>query len=101
MRPLEESNLEEIEIKIRKSQKEDSIAVIHLVRIKPLVKSRFSIPLCHLQCLPIVRSISDVGVAQLQNEFVMGYRNGDRAMYVSHNNNLTEVLNVFDNIRVS
>jgi len=40
-------------------------------------------------------------VARLQNEFVMGYRDGDRAMYVSPYNNLDEVLHVFDDIRAS
>jgi hypothetical protein len=75
--------------------------VIHRVRIKPLAKSRFSIPLCRLQCLPLVRPISEVDVARLQNEFVMGYRDGDRAMYVSPYNNLDEVLHVSDDIRAS
>ena len=101
MRPLDESNSEETELEIRRSQKDDSIGVIHRVRIKPLSKSRFSIPLCRLQCLPLVRPISEVDVARLQNEFVMGYRDGDRAMYVSLYNNLDEVLLVSDDIRAS
>ena len=75
--------------------------MIHQVQIKPLIKSRFSIPLCRLQCLPLVRPISEVDVAWLQNEFVMGYRDGDRAMYVSPYNNLDEVLHVSDDIRTS
>jgi hypothetical protein len=57
--------------------------------------------LCRLQCLPLVRPISEVNVARLQNEFVMGYRDGDRAMYVSPYNNLDEVLHISDNIRAS
>ena len=101
MRPLDESNAEETELEIRRSQKEDSISVIHRVRIKPLSKSRFSIPLCRLQCLPLVRPIIEVDVARLQNKFVMGYRDGDRAMYVSPYNNLNEVLHVSDDIRAS
>jgi hypothetical protein len=43
--------------------------------------------------------ISKVDVVRLQNEFVMGYRDGDRAMYVSPYNNLDEMLHVFDDIR--
>jgi hypothetical protein len=101
VRHLDESNAEETELEIRRSQKEDSIGVIHRVCIKPLSKSRFSIPLCRLQCLPLVRPISEVDVARLQNEFVMGYYDGDRAMYVSLYNNLDEVFLVSDDIRAS
>jgi hypothetical protein len=75
--------------------------VIHRVHIKSLSKSRFSISLCRLQCLPLIRPINEVDVARLQNEFVMGYRDGDRAMYVSLYNNLDEVFNVSDDIRAS
>ena len=101
MRPLDESNPDETELLIWRTQKEDSNVVIQRVRIKPLVKSRFSIPLCRLQCLPLVRPISEVDVSRLQNEFVMGYRDGDRAMYVSPYNNLDEVLHVSEDIRAS
>ena len=75
--------------------------MIHRLRIKPLVKSRFTIFLCRLQCLPLVRPINEVDVAWLQNEFVMGYRDGDRAMYVSSYNNLDEVLYVSEDIHAS
>ena len=101
LRPLDESNPDETELLIWRTQKEDSNVVIQRVRIKPLVKSRFSIPLCRLQCLPLVRPISEVDVSRLQNEFVMGYRDGDRAMYVSPYNNLDEVLHVSEDIRAS
>jgi hypothetical protein len=99
--PLEESNPEVTELEIRKSQKEDSNSIIHRVRVKPLNKSRFSIPLCRLRCLPLVRPINEVEVSRLENEFVMGYRDGDRAMYVSPYNNLNEVLSVSDDIKAS
>jgi hypothetical protein len=99
--PLEESNPEVTELEIRKSQKEDSNSIIHRVRVKPLNKSRFSIPLCRLRCLPLVRPINEVEVSRLENEFVMGYRDGDRAMYVSSYNNLNEVLSVSDDIKAS
>jgi hypothetical protein len=101
VRSLDESTAEEIELEIRRLQKDDFIGVIHRVRIKPLFKSRFSIPLCRLQCLPLVRPINEVEVARLQNKFVMGYRDGDRAMYVSPYNNLDEVLLVSDDIQAS
>ena len=63
--------------------------MIHWVRIKLLIKSRFSIPWCRSKCLPLVQPISKVDVARLQNEFVMGYRNDDSGMFV------------FDDIRAS
>ena len=75
--------------------------MIQRVRFKPLGKSRFAIPLCRLRCLPLVRPINDVDVARLENEFVMGYRDGDRAMYISLYNNLDEVLDVSDEIKSS
>ena len=88
-------------MQIRRSQKEDSNSVIHRVRIRPLAKSRFSIPLCRLKSLPLVRPISEVDVSRLENEFVMGYRDGDRSMYVSPYNDLDEELQVSDDIRAS
>jgi hypothetical protein len=96
-----QSNPDETELVIRRSQKQDSNTVIQWVRFKPLGKSRFSIPLCRLRCLPLVRPVNDVDVARLENEFVMGYRDGDRAMYVSIYNNLDEVLHVSDDIKSS
>jgi hypothetical protein len=54
-----------------------------------------------LQSLPLVRPINKVDVARLENEFVMGYRDGDQAMCVSPYNNLDEVLNVCDDIWAS
>jgi hypothetical protein len=86
---------------LRRCQKEDSNAVIHRVRMKPVQKSRFSIPLCRLRCLPLVRPIIETDVSRLENEFVMGYRDGDRALYVSPYNNLSEELHVSDDIHNS
>ena len=75
--------------------------MIQRVRFKPLGKSCFSILLCCLRILPLVRPINDVDVSHLENEFVMGYRDGDRAMYVSAYNNLDEPLDVSDDIKSS
>jgi hypothetical protein len=101
VRPLDESNPDETELHIRRSQKEDSDTIIHRVQLKPIGKSRFPIPLCCLRCLPLVRPINDVDVGRLENEFVMGYRDGDRALYVSPYNNLDEVFYVTDDIKAS
>jgi hypothetical protein len=101
VRPLEQSNPDDTELHIRRSQKEDSNTVIYMVRLKPIGESRFLIPLCRLRCLPLVRPINDVDVDRLENEFMMGYRDGDRALYVSPYNNLDEVLYVTDDIKAS
>jgi hypothetical protein len=101
VRPLDESNPDEAELLIWRGQKEDSNAVIHRVRLKPLHKSRLSILLCRLRCLSLVRPINDVDVSRLENEFVMGYRDRDRALYVSIYNNHDEVLHVSDDIQSS
>ena len=98
---MEESNPEEAELAIQKSQKEDSNAVIQRHRINPIGKSCFAIPLCRLRCLPLVRPISEVEVNRLENEFVMGYREGDRALYVSPFDNLDQDLDVSNAIQAS
>jgi hypothetical protein len=51
--------------------------------MKPFSKSRVSIPLCQLISLPIVRPILAIDVQLLENEFVNGYKEGDRVLYVS------------------
>ena len=89
------------ELELRKSQKEASNGVIQRLRIKPTSKSRFSIPLCHLRVLPFVRPISEVEVQRLECEFVMGYREGDRVMYVSVLNDIPIDLPVFPAIMAS
>jgi hypothetical protein len=70
------------ELELWKSQKEDSIGVIQRLRIKPTGNYRLSITLCRLRALPLVRLISEVEVQRLECEFVMGYREDDRVLYV-------------------
>ena len=82
------------ELELRKSQKEDSNGVIQRLRIKPNGKSRLSILLCRLRALPLVRPISEVDVQQLECDFVMGYRKGDRVLYVSTFNDILVDLRV-------
>ena len=90
----------ETELDIQKLHKEYPNIVIHRVRIKPLNKTRDSIPLCRLRCLLLVWPINEVDVYRLKNEFVMGYRDSDRTLYVSPFNNLDEVLPMSDAIMV-
>ena len=82
------------EIMLRKRQKRDSNSVISCLRIKREAKSRFRIPLCRLRTLPLVRPINEVDVQRLENEFVTGYRDGDRVLYVSIYNNKEETFDV-------
>ena len=68
---------------IRSLYKGDSNNTIQGLRIKPVEKSRMRIPLCRLFCYPKVRPIIETDVCKLANEFVKGYREGDRVLYVS------------------
>ena len=68
---------------IRLLEKSDYNTFISKLRIKPIKKSRFLIHLYRLKTYPKVRSIVDSGVEMLANEFVKGYREGDRVLYVS------------------
>ena len=89
------------EITIRNLQKVDSINVINQLQIKPSSKSRFAIPLCRWQYLPLQRHISEVNVHRLQNDFVMSYREGDRLLCVSAYNGEDAMSAVTENIRDS
>ena len=86
------------EIMLRKRQKRDSNFVINRLRIEPEAKSRFSIPLCRLRTLPLVRPINEVDVQRLENEFVTGYRDGNRVLYVAIYNDKAETLDVTSNL---
>jgi hypothetical protein len=68
---------------MRLLQKSDYNTVISNLRTKPIKKSRFLIPLCRLKTYPKVRPIVDSNVGMLANEFVKGYREEDRVLYVS------------------
>jgi hypothetical protein len=67
----------------KKLEKTDFNSVINGLRIRPLSKSRLSIPICRLEPLPLVRPILEFDVQLLENEFLNGYREGDRVLYVS------------------
>ena len=86
--------VDQSEIMLRKRQKHDSNTVINRLYIEPEAKSRFRIPLCRLRTLPLVRPINEVDVQRLKNEFVTGYRDGDRVLYVSIYNDKAETLDV-------
>ena len=56
--------------------------VINGLRIRPHSKSHLSIPICRLEPLPLVRPILKSDVQLLENEYLNGYREGDRVLYV-------------------
>jgi hypothetical protein len=57
--------------------------VISNLRIKPSGKFRIFIPICRLVSLAVVRHVLEVDVQFLENEFINGYREGDKVLYVS------------------
>lgn len=71
-------NVAEGELLLRKTQKKDSRALL-----SSLTLARIPIPLCRMISMPKVRPVSEVEIQKLENEFVHGYREGDRVLYVS------------------
>ena len=64
-------------------QKSDYNTFIFKFCTKPIKKFRFFISHCRLKTYPKVRPIIDSDVKMLANEFVKGYQQGDRVLYVS------------------
>ena len=68
---------------MRLLHKNDCVGIISRLRNSPQEKSRLCIPLCRLITCPLVRPIIEQDVRKLENDFVRGYRVGDRVIYVS------------------
>ena len=68
---------------IRTRQKLNSVSTIADIRLQPLSASRFSIPLCRMQPMPMVRPTLQSDLSKLEQEFVHGYREGASVFYVS------------------
>ena len=68
---------------MRLMHKNDCVGIINRLRNFPQGKSRLCIPLCRLITCPLVRPIIEQDVRKLENDFVRGYRVGDRVIYVS------------------
>jgi hypothetical protein len=67
-------------------QKLNSVAKISRLRFQPLISSRFSIPLCRMLAIPMVRPTLTSDLAKLEQEFVHGYREGASVFYVTVTN---------------
>ena len=70
----------------RRTQKVNSVASIASLRMKPHCISRLRIPLCCLAEMPMVRLTLQSDIARLQEDFVIGYRDGSAVFYVSVTN---------------
>ncbi len=60
------------EDEIRTRQKLNSVATITSLRFQPISSSRFSIPLCRMLPMPMVRPTLSSDLAKLEQEFVHG-----------------------------
>ena len=74
------------EDEIRTRQKLNSVATITSLRVQPSSSSRFSIPLCRMLAMPMVRPTLASDLAKLEQEFVHGYREGASVFYVTTTN---------------
>lgn len=72
----------------RKQLKVDTIGLINTLRIQPIMKSRLEVPLCRMIVMDEVRPVGEIDVQRLESEFMNGYRDGDRVLYISPYNNL-------------
>jgi hypothetical protein len=64
-------------------QKLNSVATISSLRFQPISVSRFSISLCKLVAMPLVRPTLQSDLDKLEQEFVHGYRDGAAVFYVT------------------
>ncbi len=86
--PVGLENTVDGEMSMRKQLKVNSNKLINSLKIPG--RSRLSIPLCRMISLPQVRPLNEVEVQRLENEFINGYREGDRVLFVSPYNDLEQ-----------
>ncbi len=96
--PDDVTTVAQSEILHRKNLKVDFNGVINDMRILPIKKSRLQVPLCRMIVMDEVRAVGEVDVQRLESEFVNGYRDGDRVLYLSVYNNLEVSRDVTDQI---
>jgi hypothetical protein len=78
----------------RKQLKVDSTGLINTLRIQPIMKSRLEIPLCRMIVMDEVRPVGKMDVQRLESEFITGYRDGDRVLYISPYNNFEKTMDL-------
>jgi hypothetical protein len=84
----EDDTLGDFDLHTKKLEKIDFNPKISSLRMSPICKYCFVIPICSLEPLPLVRPILEIYVQLLEKEFFGGYREGDHVMYVFIVNNL-------------
>jgi hypothetical protein len=67
--------------------------------MRPCDLSRMKIPLCRLIPLPLVRPVLQSDMKHLENDFIFGYNDGDRVMYVSLTNDRGQKQAISDDIK--
>lgn len=82
----------------RKKLKVDTNGLINELRIVPVKKSRLQVPLCRMIVMDEVRAVGELDVQRLESEFVNGYREGDRVLFISAFNSLDMSCDVSDDI---
>lgn len=98
---LGECEEEDDEDVIRGRQKLNSVATISSLRMMPTASSRFSIPLCRMIAMPMVRPTLQSDLMKLEQEFVHGYREGAAVFYVSLTNEDGKTQEVTDDMMAS
>lgn len=86
---LEDDTLGDFELPKKKLEKKKNFSsIISSLWMCPFFKSCFLMPICRLEPLPVLRSILEIDVYLLENDFSSGYREGNSMLYVSVINNL-------------
>ncbi len=99
--PEEVKDAKASELLHRSQHKVDSISVINSLRILPVRKSRLLVPLCRMIPMAKVRPVGEMGIQHLEREFVKGYRDGDRVLYISIYNNEEKSSDVSEEVKSS
>jgi len=71
-----------LEDDIRRSQKLDTVSILHGLRLTSTDSSWMRIPLCRLVPMPMVRPTLACNLTLLENHFSGGYEEGARVFYV-------------------
>jgi hypothetical protein len=59
-----------------------TIKVLERHKIHPKAKARMNIPLCHMVSTPIMWLALKINVLKMEQTFQMGYRKGDKILYI-------------------
>ena len=99
--PLDVEDADMSKVILHKLQKEDFIAIINCLCMKPVSKSRLNIATYCMPALPLMHPILQVNVQKLENKFVCGYHEGDQVLYFSFYDNHNHTLEVTNAIKDS